>query len=153
MLALVRDGAWEWSLLFHVLGALLLTGSLVLVTILAVVGRRHTEAEGTLAWRRYTFRTLLFLVVPSYLLMRIAAEWVRSEDAFPDDQAWVGVGYVVTDVGLLLLLALLAAAWWSTRQARRGVASRVAPRIVMTIAPFYLVALLVAVWAMSAKPA
>ena len=153
MLALVRDGAWELALLFHVLGAFLLTGGLVLVTILALGAARQAKPEAVFAWRRTIFRTLLLLVLPAYLLMRIAAEWVRSVDPFPDDQAWITIGYIVTDAGLLLLVALLLLGWRSARLARRGTDSRIAPHAVLVLAGLYVAALLVAVWAMGAKPA
>ena len=152
-LALVRDSGWELALFFHVLGALLLTGGLALVTLLAFAARRQTDAEALARWRRTILRTLLFLVVPAYLLTRIAAEWVRSEDAFPDDETWIDIGYLVTDIGLLVLVALLLFAWRSSRLATRGIESRIAPRAVQVLAPLYLAALVVAVWAMSTKPA
>ena len=152
MLALVRSGPWEWALLFHVLGALILIGGLALVVATSLAAER-AQAGSSLALRRLTFRTLVLVVVPSYLLMRISAEWVRSEDAFPDDTAWLDVGYIVTDAGILVLLALLVLGWLSARRAARGdTGTPVSARIVSVLAPLYLVALLVAVWAMTTKP-
>jgi hypothetical protein len=153
MLAILRTGAWEWALFFHVLGALLLVGSVLMVSVAAVASLRSQTAEPAVALRRVGFRTLAFVVVPSYLLTRLTAEWVRSEDAFPDDMAWIDIGYIVTDSGLILLVALLVLGWFSLRQVRGGASARtVLARAYAVVAPLYLVALLVAVWAMTAKP-
>jgi uncharacterized membrane protein len=156
MLALVRSGAWEWALLFHVLGAFLTIGGMTLVSAVALAAGR----SGSLELRRLTFRALLVVVLPAFVLMRVAAEWVRSEDPFPDDLGWLGVGYIVTDAGVVLLLAMLVLGWLNARAARRAeprdhAAAPRAPfttRILAVLAPLYLLALLVAVWAMTTKP-
>ena len=135
-LALMRDGAWEWALFFHVTGALVLIGALALFVAASFRGLR-----------RLAFRTMLVAVIPSFLVMRITAEWVRSEDPFPDDLGWIGLGYVISDAGVLVLIALAVLAWLSSR---RG--AGLAARIQTIVGPLYLVALLVAVWAMTTKP-
>jgi hypothetical protein len=153
MLAILRSGSWEWALFFHVLGAFLLVGSVALVSVAAIASLRGATPESAVALRRIGLRALLFLVVPSYLLTRLTAEWVRIEDAFPDEVTWVDIGYIVTDSGLVLMIALLLLGWLSLRQLRRGAPARTGlARAYAIVAPVYLVALLVAMWAMTTKP-
>jgi hypothetical protein len=152
MLALLRSGTWEWALFFHVLGALVLIGGMVLVVTTALLGTRSTDPHGALAMQRLTWRTLLLLVLPSFVLTRATAEWVRTEDGFADDLTWINVGYIVTDRGGIVLLALLVLGWRSARVAARGELRTVSSRILAVLAPLYLVALLVATWAMTTKP-
>lgn len=153
MLAIVRSGNWEWALFFHVLGALVLVGGMTLVVTAALAAARTDRLEGSFALRRLTFRTLVFFVLPSFVLMRGTAEWVRTEDGFADDVTWINLGYIVTDMGLLVLLALLVLGWRSARAAARGdVRAPLSGRILSVLAALYLVALLVAMWAMTTKP-
>jgi hypothetical protein len=152
MLALLRSGTWEWALFFHVLGALVLIGGMVLVVTTALLGTRSTDPHGALAMQRLTWRTLLLLVLPSFVLTRATAEWVRTEDGFADDVTWINVGYIVTDAGVIVVLAFLVLGWRSARVAARGELRAVSGRILAVLAPLYLVALLVATWAMTTKP-
>ena len=152
-LAIVRSGTWEWALFFHVLGALLLVGGLFTVAVTAVLADRRRQLESTIALRRLSLRAFLFLVIPSFVLMRVAAEWVRSEDGFADDTDWIGIGYMISDAGVLVLVVLGILAWRSLRQAeRRGQTTPLIARTFTVLAPLYLLALLVAVWAMTTKP-
>ena len=153
MIAIVRSGSWEVALLFHVLGAFLLVGAMALVVTATLASGRAAGPASVVASRRLVFRILLFVAVPSFLLMRLTAEWVRTEAPFPDDAAWMGVGYLVTDAGVLVLLALVILGWLSVRRARRGgVGPSFATRALAVLAPLYLVALLVVTWAMTTKP-
>ena len=154
MLAIMRSGTWEWALFFHVLGALVLIGSMAVVSAAALVAGRGDHPDGAVALRRLTFRTLLLFVLPSFVLLRATAEWVRTEDGFDDEAGWIGVGYIVTDVGVIVLLALLFLGWRSARAAPRSEGRPpLSGRILSIVAPLYLVALLVALWAMTTKPA
>ena len=136
MLALVRA---DFPVFLHVLGAMTLVGS-VAATIIAAGG-------GTLL-RGVAFRTMLLLVLPSWALMRIAGQWVESRENWPDDLTWLGIGYVVGDVGLLVLLVTAVLAWWAYRHPER----RWPGRAVVGLASLYLLALLVAMWAMTTRP-
>jgi hypothetical protein len=147
MLAIVRPDAWNLPLLVHVLGALLLVGSLVVV--LAVSAGALRGGDGAAVLSRLSFRTLLLGVLPSYVVMRGAAEWVASEEAV-GDPTWVGIGYATADGGLLLTLIAIGLAW---RGARRGAAgSGGMGRAVTVLAAVMLLAFAVAIWAMTAKP-
>jgi hypothetical protein len=120
------------------------------VLALVVAARRNAGAAPVLA--RSAFRTWLFVVVPTFLLMRIAAEWIlgREEDQLPNlgDKGWVGLGFGVADGGAVFLLLLGIAVWLYARRNGGGRAGAVA----IVLASVYLAALVAAWFAMSAKP-
>ena len=131
-------------LFVHVLGATLLFGTLLAVTTLAFASIRIVE-QGPLL-RRLAFTVMLAGVWPSYILMRVGAQWVLSHEGLDDDPpGWVGVGFLVSDAGILVLLVLTLLGWLGLRRPRAGM-------WLAGLAAFYLVALGVAVFAMSAKP-
>jgi hypothetical protein len=131
-------------LFVHVLGATLLFGALLAVTTLAYASTR-IEAQGPML-RRLAFTVMLAGVWPAYVVMRIGAQWVLSHEGLDNDPpGWVGVGFVVSDVGILVLLALTVLGWLGLRRPRLG-------GWFAGLASIYLVALGVAVFAMSAKP-
>jgi hypothetical protein len=97
---------------------------------------------------RVGFRALVLGAIPAYIVMRGGAEWIASEEDLVDP-TWIGIGYSVSDGGLLVLLITAVVAQRATRRTRDGgAASRAAP----ALAAFLLVAFTVAVWAMTAKP-
>jgi formate hydrogenlyase subunit 3/multisubunit Na+/H+ antiporter MnhD subunit len=142
MLALVRPDSWNLPLFLHVLGAVTLVGSVAAAALSA--GRSH---ESPLL-RRVAFWTLASVVLPAWLLMRLAGQWIDSKEDVPGDPAWLGIGFMVGDIGLVVLLVTAIVGWWSTRRVDR----RWPARTVTVLASLYLAALLVAMWAMTAKP-
>jgi hypothetical protein len=145
MLALVRPDAWNLPLFLHVLGATLTFGGTATVAILAFAGR--PAGERALWLRGLTFWIGLVVVVPAWLVMRVAAGWIDSKEFPKHEPGWVGVGYIVTEGGLLLIVVMLILAWLG----RRKLDSRTAA-FVPWLASVYLVALGIAWFAMSAKP-
>jgi hypothetical protein len=145
--AVLRIDSWDFPLFLHVLGATVLFGGMLATTVLSVTAR-HSQHQALLA--RYTFRTLLFLVLPAWILTRVAAQWIlnRENNLIPnlDNKGWVGVGFTVTEGGLILLVITGFLAW---RYARKGGWAGTA---VVVLSGLYLVALAVAWYAMSAKP-
>ncbi len=95
-----------------------------------------------------TLRTIGFLVLPAWLLMRVAGQWIDSREDIPGDPAWLGVGFLVGDAGLVLLVITALIAWWGVRRPER----RWPVRAVAVISGLYLIALFVAMWAMTTKP-
>jgi 4-amino-4-deoxy-L-arabinose transferase-like glycosyltransferase len=142
MFAIVRPDAWNLPLFVHVLGAVLLVGTLVVVLAVSAGAARGGESVAVLS--RLSFRALLIGVLPSYIVMRAGAEWVASEEAV-GDPTWVGIGYMTSDVGLLLTLIAIGLAW---RASRRGTSARA----VTVLAAVLLLAFAVAIWAMTTKP-
>lgn len=131
-------------LFVHVLGATLLFGALFAVTTLGFASTRIVE-HGPLL-RRLAFTVMLAGVWPSYILMRVGAQWVLSHEGLDENTpGWVGVGFLVSDAGILVLLVLTLLGWLGLRKPRLGI-------WFAGLAAIYLAALGVAVFAMSAKP-
>jgi hypothetical protein len=144
MLATIRPDSWNLPLFLHVLGAMALFGATLTGAMLAWVTPRQPAVLA-----RATFRTLLVAALPAWVLMRLAAGWIESkEDLGDSDPGWLGVGFIVAEPGLLLLLVAIGLAFWSTRRGGDGWQ----PRVVAVLATVYVAALAVAWWAMSAKP-
>ena len=149
--ASIRPDEWNLPLLLHVLGAMVFVGLLAAIAVIFVAGLRGDDRPAAL---RLAFRTLLFGAIPSYIVMRGAAEWIFSEENAPDDAAWIGIGYIVTDVGLLVLIAVTVLAGLGKRRAERGTKEPgrlIRPATALTL--FLIAAYAVALWAMTAKPA
>ena len=86
--------------------------------------------------------------------MRIGAQWIYSEsvyDNLPEDPTWIGIGFIVADVGALLVLIALILGGIGVRRLRDGKGTGLL-KAAMVIAWVVLAAALVAVWAMSGKP-
>jgi hypothetical protein len=142
MLALIRPDAWNLPLFLHVLGATVLFGT---VGVLAVAGfaiRRSTNHQLLLA--RVAQRTYMLGVIPAYILMRVGAQWIDSKE-FPNggEPGWVGVGFLVSDAGAILLIIV-------------GILLAVRRQRILLAVPLltglYLIALGVAWVSMSGKP-
>ena len=148
MLAAIRPSHWELPLFLHVAGAMLLVGAIaVVVTTLAVALR---NGEGVEVLTRLAYRTLLIGVLPAYVLMRVGAEWIASEEGVPDDLDWIGIGYGVADGGLLLTLIAAVLAWRAARRGATGPGG--VGRAVFVLGAVLIVAYAVAIWAMATKP-
>jgi hypothetical protein len=105
MLAVVRPDSWNLPLFLHILGATVLFGTTATVAIAGFASRTHAQHE-KLLWR-VAVRTFLFGVLPAYIVMRVGAQWIDGKE-FPggDEPGWVGVGFLVSDVGALLLIVV-----------------------------------------------
>lgn len=140
LLAAIRPDAWNLALFVHIVGAMVLVGSLVLVAT-------------SLAARdlRLGFRSLLLGVIPGWIVMRGAAEWIAEKEKVNDIDPtpdWVGIGYSVADPMLLLIIISTVCAGLAARRQSTG-GLRITALVLVGI---MLVASLVAIWAMSTKP-
>jgi len=151
VLAAIRPDEVNLPLFLHVLGAMLLVGTLFAVALATAIGwRRSDDAAGL---TRFSLLTLLIGVLPSYILMRIGAQWTEAEQDYPDDfdAAWIGIGYITADAGALLIIVSIILSVIGLRKLRRGAGIRFG-RAVGVVSTLLLVAYLVAVWAMTVKP-
>ena len=121
-IALIRPDDWNFPLLLHVGGAMLLVGSLVTVAALFLLAWRG-DSPGLI---RLGFRTLLIAALPSYVLMRVGAEWINSKENIPDEADWIGIGYITADGGLVFLLISTILAGIAARRAGRHPAAAAA---------------------------
>jgi hypothetical protein len=154
MVAFIRTSEWEWPLFFHVLGAMLLVGG-VFVAFVALALAWRADGRGgegdAVALTRFAYRDLFFVVLPAYIVMRIAAEWVRDKAPFDDDAEWIGIGYLASDLGALLILISLILAGIALRRADNG-RGRTVSRVITVVTLLLLAAYIVAIWAMTTKP-
>ena len=123
-----------WPLFLHVFGAMALFGTIITALLLAWTKR----AAATL--------TTLLLAIPCYLVLRVFAQIIYSDEDFAKDPAWVSIGFMASDAGVLLLLASIGVAFWWKQSGKP-----VAGRIVAGLSAVYLVLLTVAMLAMSGK--
>ena len=150
MLATVRPNDIDIALFVHVLGAMVLVGGLVTSVGASLVG--WGDESATL--RRFGYWTLLTVVLPGYIVMRIGAEWTYAKENVDDvleDAWWVGIGYITADLGALLLLIALIVGGIGLRKTRSGGGGGLL-KASSVIATLLLAAYIVAVWAMGAKP-
>jgi hypothetical protein len=146
VLASVRPDSWNFPLLLHVAGAAVFFGAVTLAAVTQLTATRVPEPE---LMRRVAFRTLLIVGLPAYVVFRIGAEWLYSKE-FPgdvDDPTWIGIGYMVSDIGALLFLIALILAGVAARKPK-GWLSQTSG----VLSAILVVALVIAVWAMGAKP-
>jgi hypothetical protein len=140
LLAAIRPDDWNLALFVHILGAMVLVGSIVLaITYMASDNLR------------LGYRTLLIAVIPSWFVMRFAAQWIASKEHVDDidpTPSWVDIGYSTSEGSFLLLLIATVCAGLAARRARGG-GLRIATLVLVGIS---LVAYVVAIWAMSTKP-
>jgi hypothetical protein len=148
MVATIRPDAWDFPLLVHVAGAMLLVGALVVVV--ASMGSALRRGDGAEVLTGLAFRALLLGVLPAYILMRVGAEWIGSKEDVPDDVDWIVIGYMVSDGGLVLWIIAAVVAWRAARRGATGPGGL--GRAVVVLSGVLLVAYAVAIWAMTTKP-
>jgi hypothetical protein len=133
-----------WPLFLHVLGAMTLVGAVLTAFIVAWVAWRR---PGPAVLARTAFSSLAFVGVPAYVVMRIFAEVIASDEGYKHDlPSWITLGRAIADGGLLLLLVTAGCSFWWLRSSKP-----VAGRIVALLSAVYLVLLAVAWLAMSGK--
>jgi hypothetical protein len=148
-LAILRPDDWNLWLFLHVLGAMVATGGLVLALVYLAAAWRG-ESPGLF---RAGYKALLYAAVPGFIVMRVAAQVTVSKEHLedlPSDPTWLGIGFAVGDIGLLFLLIATITAGVSTRNASQG--SSTAIKVSTGFTALLLVAYVVTVWAMTAKP-
>lgn len=149
MLAVVRVDEVNFPLLIHVLGAMLLVGTLVLaLTALFMAWRDGSDASARLA-----FRSLLIGVIPAWIVMRVSAQFVLDKEGLEDAElAWIDIGFISAEPGFLLIVIATVLAGLAARRARRGEAVGTGVKVAAVLASVLVAAYVVATWAMTAKP-
>jgi uncharacterized membrane protein len=149
----IRPDDWNIALFVHVLGAFVLVGTLVTAAAFLRTARR----DGTLESVRLSFRTLLIAALPAYLVMRVGAQWVASEEGIEEaDVTWLDIGYIISDLGALLLIGSIVAAGLAVRGARKAEGTAGGGRGLAWatgLTTVLILAYLVAIWVMATKPA
>ena len=151
ILAAVRPGEQNLPLLLHVLGAMILVGGLLTGASALAFSR------GQVGNLRLGYWSLLGVALPGWILMRVGAQWIYSEqgwDDLPDEidePAWLGIGYIVADAGGLILLISLITGGIGVRRLKAGGGSGLL-KATLILALVLLAAYVVTVWAMVGKP-
>jgi hypothetical protein len=151
----IRPDSWDFPLVLHVAGAMVLVGSLVLAAICLVQAWRSQEPTEAAAFIRFAFRTMLFAVLPAYLVMHGAAEWVASRENISSDNppSWIDHGYSTADGGgILLLISIILTGIASRRAGRAPSLAGGLVKVGTVLALIVLIAFGVAIWAMTTKP-
>jgi hypothetical protein len=150
-LAIIRPDEWELPLFLHVLGALAMTGALALTAAVLFSAWRSRSAASL----RLAMRSLLLGVIPSFLVLRVSAEWLADEEGYADldePPAWIDIGYIVGDAGFLPVVVSGVLGWVALRKVRAGGDAPRAVRIAALLIALALVLNLFALWAMTTKP-
>jgi hypothetical protein len=149
IVALTRPDSWDFPLFVHVLGAMILVGGLLTgASTLAL-------ARGDVRFLRLGYRSLLAVALPGWLIMRIGAEWIASREGWTKkgvpSPTWLDIGFLLADLGGLILLVSLIVGGIGVRRLRDGRgAGLLKATLLLSIA--LLGAYVVAVWAMAGKP-
>lgn len=150
VLAAIRPDSWNFPLLVHVFGAMVLVGGLVTATSALFFARGDTKLL------RLGYWSLLLVALPGYIIMRIGAEWIfmkENWDDVPDDliPSWIGIGYIIADAGALLMVIALIVGGIGMRKLREGKGQGLL-KATLIISLLILAAAVVAIWAMAGKP-
>lgn len=148
---IIRPDSWNLPLLLHVGGAMALVASVSVAAIALVQGWRTSDPSAA-SLKRFGARTLLYAAIPSYVVMRIAAQWVESREGLGNSNAaWLGDGYLAADLGGLILLIATIVANMAVRRdpdAGLGMLAKVGAGLSLILVALYVFA----VWAMTTKP-
>jgi hypothetical protein len=149
MLAIIRPDSWNWALLLHVGGAMILVGGLVVAGGASLLMKR--DATGTLA--AFSYRMLLVVALPGLIAMRAGAAWIYDKEGYTgdNDPTWLGIGFTTADGGAALLIVALILGGFGLRRVRRGQGHGLL-RASGIISLVLLAAYVITVWAMAGKP-
>jgi hypothetical protein len=156
LLAAIRPDDWNVPLFLHVLGGIAMVGALVLAATFLVPAWRSGSVEAL----RLGYRALLWGALPAFIVMRVGAEWLYSDQKIgdlPEEPAWTGLGYAISDIGLLLFVIATVTAGVGVRRARvaaedGGAGEARGGRVAAILVGVILLAYVVAIWAMTTKP-
>ena len=154
VLAVNRPSDVEFPLFLHVLGAILLIGTLLVAATALLAAWRRKDPREVTSLTRIGLWTILVGVFPAYVLMRVGAQWTEAASDYGDDYdpAWLGIGYITADAGALVTLIAIVLAIIGLRRLREPVSRAVLGRVVASFSLLLFAAYAVAVWAMTAKP-
>ena len=163
LLAAIRPDDWNLALFVHILGAMFATGGLVLAITYLVGAARGGGADSL----RLGFRSLLWAAIPGYIVLRGSAEWIYAKESLDEldtDPAWIGIGYIITDAGLLFLIIATVLTGLAAKGARNAPVERRASggeavanggtkaKVATWLLGLIVAAYVVAIWAMTTKP-
>jgi hypothetical protein len=146
VLASIRPDSWNFPLLLHIAGAAVFFGALTVGTVAQLTATKVAQPEFL---QRVAFRTLLIVGLPAYIVFRVGAQWIYDKEFgdSSDDPTWIGIGFMVSDIGAIVFLVALVLAGIASRKSKFGLGKASG-----VLSALILVGLVIAVWAMGAKP-
>jgi hypothetical protein len=149
IVAAIRPDSWDFPLFLHVLGAMILVGGLLTgVSSLAF-------ARGDVRFLRLGYWTLLAVSLPGWILMRAGGEWIASREGWTKEgvpsPTWLDIGFLLADLGGLILLVSLIVGGVGVYRLRQGKGSGLL-KGTLVLSLILLAAYVVAAWAMAGKP-
>jgi hypothetical protein len=149
ILASVRPDAWNFPLFVHVLGAMILVGGLL------TGASSLAFARGEVRFLRLGYWSLLAVSLPGWILMRAGGEWIASREGWTKSgvpsPTWLDIGFLLADLGGLVLLVSLIVGGIGVYRLRAGKGSGLL-QVTLVLAILLLGAYVVAIWAMAGKP-
>ena len=167
-LAKIRPDSWNFPLLIHVTGAMILVGGVLTAATALVLAR------GDARKLKLGYYSLLFVAFPGLILAKLGATAIWSKEsshsfigaAFPhsDDPRWIMIGGTALDGGTGLLVLALILGWFGLRRmdgqsdflAKIPVLGKMTGQTLLKLTTLISVVLLagyvLAIWAMSTKP-
>jgi len=148
VLAEIRPDEWNFPLFLHILGAMILVGGML------TGASALAAARGDARLLRLGYWSLVAVGLPGWVAMWVGANWIYARedlDEEPIASVWVGIGFVVAELGLLLFLISLVVGGIGVYRLRAGKGTGLL-KATMVISIVLLVAYAVAIWAMTAKP-
>ena len=151
LFAAVRADEQNLPLFVHVLGATILVGGLLSAAAIMALARGDARSLKLGYW------TLLAVALPGWIVMRLGAQWIYSEqgwDDLPDDveePAWLEIGWLTAELGGLILLVSLVVGGIGVYRMRADKGSGLL-RVTLILSIVLLAAYVVAAWAMAGKP-
>ena len=151
LLAAIRPDDVNIALFVHVLGAMVLVGGLL------AGGSVLALARGDARFLRLGYWSLLAAALPGWVVMRIGAQWIYTEEGWDDlpdsaEPTWLSLGGFTADVGGVVLLVSLVVGGVGVYRLRQGRGAGLL-RGTLLLSLVLLAAYVVAVWAMAGKPA
>jgi hypothetical protein len=150
ILAVVRPDEWNFPLLVHAFGAMLLVGGLLTgASALAF-------ARGDARLLRLGYWSLLAICLPGWIVMRLGAQWIYTKEGWDDlpenaEPGWLGIGFVTAEAGGVLLALSLIVGGIGIYRMREGKGAGLL-KVTLVLSLILLAAYVVAVWAMAGKP-
>jgi hypothetical protein len=149
VLAAIRPDSWNFPLFLHVLGAMILVGGLL------TGASSLAFARGDVRFLRLGYWSLLAVSLPGWVLMRAGGEWIASREGWTKkgvpSPTWLDIGFLLADLGGLILLVSLVTGGIGVYRLRAGKGSGLL-KATLVLSVVLLAAYLVAVWAMAGKP-
>lgn len=150
VIAAIRPDAWNIPLLLHVVGAMILVAGLLTGAAALFFARGEQQLL------RLGFWSLMLVSFPGWILMRIGAQWIYSKEGWNHvssslQPTWLGIGYLVADVGGLVLVISLIIGGIGVRRLEAGKGAGLL-KATLVLSVVLLAAYVVAVWAMAGKP-